>query len=272
MNWDQYQENIVILGLQGSGKTTLAKSILATIPRRPRLIISPQRPLDHYGKYGNPVNRIKDIHPNGAWVWTDYGHDEQTLIDKLSERIMRFSNFLVVVDDAHEFASKQKIPPRWKRLINSGRNRGITSIMISTMPNQLNNVILQSSQHLFSFPMALESQVEYSRKNFFGDMAYLLLPYAARPYAYKEYDLMRKHERLYRHVASPYVVHYAENGEGTVMRSVDDFPRKAGAEQRPEEPAEPESAPPPEAPESTEAPEDKEAPENKEGKESNDRP
>ena len=41
-NWTVFQQNIAILGMQGSGKTTWAKKILDSVPNSPRLIVSPQ--------------------------------------------------------------------------------------------------------------------------------------------------------------------------------------------------------------------------------------
>ena len=204
MNWVTHQENITILGMQGSGKTTLAKNILDSIPNTPRLIISPQRPLDLYGSYGKPINTVEEITKDGAFVWNANKPDEK-LFDKICKKVMTLSNMVMLVDDAHEFCKKQKIPKEWDTLINSGRNRGITSIFISPSPNLLHNVILQSSQHLFSFRFALESQIEYARKNFFGDIGYLLLFQPARPYKYKPYPQMEKHDTLHRFVNDDYV-------------------------------------------------------------------
>ena len=236
MNWDQYQENIGILGLQGSGKTTLAKNFLNGVPSRPRLIISPQIPLKLYGQYGNPINDLDDLKPNGAFVWTDYSfHDPQEFIDRISKKVMTFKNFLMVVDDAHEFCNKQKMPDEWKRLINSGRNRGITSIILSPAPNLLHNVLLQSCQHLISFKFALESQVEYARKNFFGDSGFLLLPQNVRPDIYQQYDQMKKHEFLYRSVNETKIKFYFEDGNFIEMDSIKDFTRKQGPEEKEEE-------------------------------------
>lgn len=233
MQWNDYQENITILGMQGSGKTTLAKSFLNQIPNRPRLIISPQIPLELYGQYGNPISSIDELKNNGAFVWTDYNYaDLQELINKISKKIMTFKNFLLVVDDSHEFCSKQKMPNEWKRLINSGRNRGIVSIMLSPSPNLLHNVILQSSQHLISFKFVLESQVEYARKNFFGDVGFLLLPQKVRPEIYRKFDQMRPHEFLYRSINETHVKFYFENQEYIELTSIDEFTRniEPGAE------------------------------------------
>ena len=240
MNWNQYEENFGILGLQGSGKTTFARNLLNQIPSHPRLIISPQRPEKNYGQYGNAINDIDELKPNGAFLWTNYNYaDPQEFIDLIAKKVMTFNNFLLVVDDAHEFCTKQKMPTEWKRLINSGRNRGINSIMLSTSPNLLNNVILQSCQHLISFRFALETQVDYAKKNFFGDCAYLLLQQKARPDIYRKYDQMQKHEFLYKSINETKIRFYFEDGRYLEMDSIHDFNRMSEQEQEPiEEPEE----------------------------------
>jgi len=180
MNWQVHEESIGILGLQGSGKTTLAKNILGSIPNTARIIISPQNPQGLYAGYGEEINDIEKIQNNQAMLWT--GRTDMGAFENICKRIMmKCGNMVMVVDDCHEFCKKQQMPPNWARLINSGRNRGITSIFISPSPNLVNNNVLQSVTHLFSFRFVLESQIEFAKKNFFGDNAYTLMPPQSRP-------------------------------------------------------------------------------------------
>lgn len=65
-NLTLYQQNTVILGMQGSGKTTLVKDILDRIPHVPRLIISPQNRMriivvGHTGNFEFPVESDKIV-------------------------------------------------------------------------------------------------------------------------------------------------------------------------------------------------------------------
>ena len=200
MNWNIHEENIGILGLQGSGKTTLAKNILSAIPSTPRLIISPQNPTVLYAGYGNPINKIEDIQGGAALLWT--GRLDDNVFAKICDTVMHYGNLVMVVDDAHEFCKKQKMPKSWATLINSGRNRGITSIFISPSPNLVHNNVLQSVHHLFSFQFVLESQIEFAKKNFFGNAAYILMPKAVRPDRFKSIEQEAgKHDYLYRSIS-----------------------------------------------------------------------
>lgn len=234
MKWITHQENILIFGLQGSGKTTLAKNFLDSIPSTPRLIISPQRPMELYGQYGNPISSVDEIKEGGAFVWIANKPDEN-MFNRICKKVMSLKNMVMVVDDAHEFCKKQKMPKEWDTLINSGRNRGITSIFISPAPNLLHNVIIQSSQHLLSFRFAIESQIEYAKKNFFGDVAYLLLFPPARPYKYKDLPQLEKHDHIHRSVNEHFMTWTKTNGEIVTIQSIKDLTKKETVEEVPEE-------------------------------------
>lgn len=199
MNWNVHEENVGILGLQGSGKTTLAKNILSCIPNTARLIISPQNPAGLYGNYGEPINKLEQINNNQAMLWT--GSTSEEMFARICRQVMKCSNMIMVVDDCHEFCKKQKMPREWATLINSGRNRGITSIFISPSPNLVHNNVLQSVTHLYSFRFVLESQIEFAKKNFFGDYAYTLMPPQSRPSKYSHFPEIGKHDYLYRSAA-----------------------------------------------------------------------
>lgn len=196
--WDPYQENVGILGMQGTGKTTLAKQLLDRVPRIPRWIWSPQRPMDHYGEFGEPVNDIGEL-KRGAYVYT--GEFGERTFDQFCHAAMRQYNLLLVIDDVHEYVKKQQIPENFARLINSGRNRGVCSIFLTPSPNIVHNNVLQSCKHIFAFKMGLESQVKWLATQFYGPDAYVLLPSHLRriqPSIGTQYDTLPDHSYLYR--------------------------------------------------------------------------
>lgn len=204
--WRTFQENIAILGMQGTGKTSLARRILRTVPDAPRIVWSPQRPMEHYGAFGRPVDNYTDLatHPNTAAVWVgEFGPIE---FDNICEIMMRhWSNAIFVVDDIHERVTKHNMPVPFARLVNSGRNRGLCGIWITPSPNLLNNNALQSAHHMFAFPFGLETQIEWISKNVYGPDAYALLPRQLRrkrPSVGDEYDELPPHSYLYKHHAS----------------------------------------------------------------------
>lgn len=201
INWTVYQENIAILGMQGTGKTTLATKILDGIPRVNRIIISPINK-QSWLEYGQQIDRFEDLAP-GAYLWT--GPDDRQAFEKLCSIILdKIPNCVVIVDDIQEYVSKMKIPRPLNSLIQSGRNRGICSIWLSPSPNLVSNFILQSAQHIFSFRMNLDSQIEWLEKNYYGPDAYLLLPPERRRKAptMQFEGILPKHAYLYRHYMS----------------------------------------------------------------------
>ena len=183
--------------MQGSGKTTKAKDVLNIIPNIPRWIWSPQQPLRNYAGYGAPVAEINKL-TRGAYIFT--GSFSADNFDAFCERAMLFSNLLLVVDDVHEVVTKQKIPKNFSRLINSGRNRGIAGIYITPSPNLVNNVILQSSQHIFAYKFNLESQIKWVADNYFGVDAWILIPKHLRKKTplVSDLEVLPKHSFLYR--------------------------------------------------------------------------
>ena len=199
-DYNPYQENVAIMGLQGEGKTTLAHTILAMIPSIPRVIWSPQRPMHLYGQFGDPMYRVRDMQ-RAAQVYV--GEYSARNFDAYCARVMELYDIVCVWDDIHEYCGKQRIPENFARIINSGRNRGICSIFISPSPNLVNNIILQSSQHIFCFRFNLESQIEWVRKNYFGRDAWVLLPRHLRrekPTIGERYDVLPKHSYLYKKI------------------------------------------------------------------------
>ena len=200
-NWTVYQQNIAILGMQGGGKTTHAKKILDSIPNSPRLIVSPQNPQEHYGAYAEPISKVSDIENDSAMLWT--GDFSKPTFERICQKLMATcSNLVLVVDDVHEFCTKQKMPDHFNRLIQSGRNRGICGVYISPAPNLVHNYILQSCHHVFAFAMNLQSQIEWLEKNYFGVDAQILIPQDKRSKQPSITDDFPKYSFLYRYHAN----------------------------------------------------------------------
>lgn len=199
IRYDPFNENIGILGMQGTGKTTTAKELLDGMPNVPRWIFSPQRPMDHYGSYGVPIGELNKLRGDAACLWTgDFG---AATFDKFCKEAMKWGNMVIVWDDIHEFVRKQKIPEPFSQLINSGRNRGISNIFITPSPSIVHNVVLQSCKHIFAFKMGLESQIKWLATQYFGPDAYVLLPRHLRtmePTIGNEWDVLPDHSYLYR--------------------------------------------------------------------------
>lgn len=200
-NWIVFEENIGVLGQQGQGKSWEVKRILDDVPNYSRFIWSPQKTLENYGEYGERISNIEDINEGGFYLWIgDY--TPKTFL-KICDRIFfHIRNMIFVVDDVHEQCKKQSIPPEFEHLILSKRNDGICGIYISPTPQKVNNTILSSCQHMFSFRFDLQIQIEWMRDNFFGDEAWILLSKDKRKKGCfdteNDLDILPKHSVLYR--------------------------------------------------------------------------
>ena len=201
--WILYFENICFLGMQGQGKTFKAKQILEMHPELPRWIWSPQRPTENFdgerlGYFCNDVDKLE----RGFFIYTGEYSEKNFL--KFLRKAMTYHDMLIVVDDCHEYCTKQMIPDEWKTLILSGRNRGIHSINLSPFPNQVHNTILGSCQHQFSFKLTLETHIEWVRKNVFGKEAWVLLPRNQRQEDQEQWpDVLPDRSYLYRNRSDP---------------------------------------------------------------------
>jgi len=174
VNYIPFQENIGLLGMQGSGKTHRGRKILERLPSIPRLIISPQKPEINFERLGNPIEDIPDIKNGGAFLWV--GELNSEIHERICDRVMNVcTNFLFVNDDVQEFCKKQKMPPKFERLIGSGRNRGISGMYLSPAPNRVHNTILQALSHIYAFRFNSEGQVKWLADNYFSNDAWLLL-------------------------------------------------------------------------------------------------
>ena len=196
--WSPFKEDIGIFGKKGTGKTTRAKMILDLIPNLPRIIWSPQRPMENYRGYGQEINTLDQLR-HGAFIWNG-NYDKETFV-KFIERVFQMRNLILVIDDVHEYVTKQKMPPIFSAMVLSGRNRGISSIFISPAPNLVHNAILGSCTHIFAYNFNLQSQIEWIRNNFFGDEAWLLIPKDKRNRYYiseKDPDVIAPYSYIYR--------------------------------------------------------------------------
>jgi len=193
-----YYENIAIMGMQGDGKTTQARKILDTIPNVPRWIWSPMRPTENYEGYGKYTDKIEEL-TRGFFIFTGEFNEKNFLafINKAKAQ----HDLLLVIDDCHEFCTKQFLPDEWKTLILSYRNKGIHSIFLSPFPNQVHNTILGSCAHVFCFRFTLESQIEWVRKNVFGNQAWILLSRDLRQKDDPAWpDKLEKYSYMYRNM------------------------------------------------------------------------
>ncbi|MDA8000535.1 MAG: hypothetical protein MPL62_04460 [Alphaproteobacteria bacterium] len=227
--WTVHQENVLIVGLQGSGKTTQAVKIVQKIPHTPRIIVSPIN-RQSWMECGEPIDSLDQL-GRGAYLWT--GANDAATFDKICTIIMdQIPNCVFIVDDIQEYATKYTLPRPLNTLIQSGRNRGICSIWLSPSPNLISNYILQSAQHIFAFRMNMESQIEWIERNYFGPDAYILLPpERRRKKGSIEFEgILPRHAYLYRYYMDDFNQLYVPEGAAPPPPAPEQAPAPEGSE------------------------------------------
>ena len=195
------EEDIFITGKKGEGKTTRCKRILDLIkPQVNFWIWSPQRPIENYGAYGHIVRDINQM-GDGHYVYAGSDWSDQAFIRFLKRAFTQFRNLVLVLDDIHERTTKQSVLKELNNLVLSGRNRGISSIFITTRPGSVPNYILANVSHVFAYPFVLETDVEWLQKNLLGPDAWILISKDKRRkfFLTSEYhDILPKRSYVYR--------------------------------------------------------------------------
>ena len=200
-NYNPYQENIAIVGMTGSGKTYLTRKILDMIKDVPRIIWSPQIPTINYAGLGEPVRSLNKL-KRGMYIYT--GAYNKKNFAEFMRIMMKLPNTLAVVDDVHEYMTKQSIPKEAETMINSGRNIGVRGIFITPSPQLVHNSVLREATHFFSFRMALaDNALKWLAANRFGADAWCLTKKGLRqktPTVGAEYEILPDHSYLYHHI------------------------------------------------------------------------
>lgn len=198
-NWKPLEEDIFITGKKGEGKTSRCKRILDLIPNLAYWIWSPQRPIENYGSYGHIVRNINQMQ-FGHYVYAGEDWSDESFVRFLRRAFTQMRNIVLVLDDIHERTTKQSIIKELRNLVLSGRNRGISSIFITTSPKSIPNYILGNVSHVFAYQMVLESDIEWLQKNLLGPDAWILIPKDKRKIfnSSEDVDVLPKYSYVYR--------------------------------------------------------------------------
>ncbi len=207
INYSPYRQDIFITGMKGSGKTTKCKTILVSINHLRKIIWSPQKPTEHYDGFGRVVYDFKEMNDTftGGLLYNgDFSVDN--FVKFLEHTFHNCHNVVLVLDDLHEYVHKHSVLQALSNVIQSGRNRGISNIMLATTPASIPNWILGNVTHAFAFEFHLEGQIEWCQKNFFGLEAWLLTSKDKRIKFFNgenDPEILPKYSYIYRNVEEP---------------------------------------------------------------------
>ena len=183
VEWDFtcFNEDCIIVGMKGGGKTYLANELLHGLKNIPVIVFD-----FNWGFHDSravvvhnlqEVFKIFDEHKSHV-IFQPYDKS-QAVFESFCAQIFARSNLVTIIDETHQYCSKQRILKPYNDLILSGRPRGISVISISSRPANLSNNALTNARHIFAFRLNLQSDVEFLQ-SWLGDQAWELLPQEQR--------------------------------------------------------------------------------------------
>jgi len=173
--YSPYQDDILIVGSKGEGKTEKGKVILNSIPNIQYWIWDYSKKFEGFGIL---VHKLEELQ-YGQYVIQPYDlslENYTRFLNKANYEIGDTNrNLVVVTDELHQYVTKQDIFKPLYHLVLSGRNKGISSIFMTTRTASVPNYILGNIEHLFVLKLKLTSDIEWLEE-YVGDFVWLLLP------------------------------------------------------------------------------------------------
>lgn len=149
-------DRTVLVGTTGSGKTTLARQLLASYPV---VVVHDAKGLLRWPDYRVLTNwreltRAKEprliYRPTARELRSDL--DQECFFRWIYIR----RNTVLYVDEVYAVAYRDELPPSYFACLTRGRERGIGILSATQRPIKIPNVILSESEHYFIFRLNLE--------------------------------------------------------------------------------------------------------------------
>lgn len=184
----------MVFGIRGSGKSYLAKQINKEWPRT--IIIDPMD--DFPGEPGNIfydfnkfADRLADLKNKNEQKFrlifrfkpTTSVEEQHAIFEQICCLAYHFGNLQLVVDEIHDFHSPHYLPPYLKKIIFTGRHRGVSYLGISQRPARVHKDLVSQCPHVFIGLVFETNDVNYFR-GFLGDKAELTKTLPERNFVY----------------------------------------------------------------------------------------
>lgn len=136
-----------IAGMRGSGKTTLAKTILAKV-KGPVIVYDPMH------EYPEEIS---------FWPESDTQQDFNSFMETCWDR----GNIYVCIDEAERyFKGKKQLTEFSAKIVNTGRHRNIGLLLITRRIAELNKTAFGLSDTVVFFQMFLPNDIKYINEFF----------------------------------------------------------------------------------------------------------
>ena len=178
LNWICFNEDLVITGAKGSGKSFLANTLLKSLNNIPCWVWDYNHQFyDARSMLFHDLDDMLEIYDGakrGKYILQPFDKSKEAF-ERFCNAAFQRSNLVIFLDELHVYTSKQSILRPFNTLILSGRPRGISVVSISSRSASLPNNVLSISQHVFSLRLNLQSDVEFLEA-WMGEGVWLLLP------------------------------------------------------------------------------------------------
>lgn len=151
-------DRVAFFGKTGSGKTTLAKSLL-DMSRKPWTILDPK----HTIRFPNRKIPVRhDFNPRDEFsIIRDHGYGDLDFWDEMFYKIVAAGKpRIIYADEAVLITPPRAILPNYGRAIKVGRELGIPVWTGSQRPKEIPSPIFTEAEHIFTFRLTYHADRE----------------------------------------------------------------------------------------------------------------
>jgi len=202
LDWDVFDEYIVVTGATGSGKTTLViNEIVPKLNGIATWILDPKFKFKGCGKI---VHNLDELNMDYQCVYQPYDMGLE-MFKKFCDKAKQQFNLHIIIDEAHLWLSKQSVIREHYDLVMTKRNDGVTHTTISTNTKAIPNYLLSNITHVYSLRYNLRGDVDWLT-DYIGEKAEFLLPPDKRLSVntgieninFRDLPLLKKYACIYR--------------------------------------------------------------------------
>jgi hypothetical protein len=162
-NYDPYDQNIVVIGSAGSGKTHFVKWLIMKflLPANVDFVVWDynHRGYTSYTDFKLPVPTLHKFDPKvRQFVFQPFDKSEKAFVQFSKQAFT--ANKVIIIEETQEYARKMFMPDEFENLVRTGRNYGVTYIAITQRPQEIHTAILSNADHLFVFKLTYPPDVE----------------------------------------------------------------------------------------------------------------
>jgi len=204
LNFQAYNEDLVICGSKGSGKSYLANELLKSFNNITCIVWDYNFQFhDARSMLFHTLDELLEVFDKakrGRYILQPYDKSQQAF-ENLCDAVFERGNCVLFLDELHLFTSKQSLIKPFQNLILSGRPRGVSVISISTRPASIPNSVLSNASHVFCFRLNIESDVKFL-ESWMGSEVWQLMPVDKRQ-KMKDAPVLPEHTFYYRNQSMP---------------------------------------------------------------------